>query len=313
MRPGDWARYVYVMKVLASTTLALLLVAGTALAQELNCRVRIQTLSAQAVDRSVFQSLEQNITQYMNTRRWTNEDYEPGERISCVLNIVITSVPSVERFEGTCQVQAIRPTYGTNYETVVLNFNDPDFNITYNSFQPLEYSEVTFTGNLTALLNTYAMLILGFDHDSFEPGGGIPYFQRALNMVNLASSGGAAERGWRAADGTRNRYWLIENLLNNSYAALHDIQYVYHRKGLDQMAKNAAAARTVVAGCVDQLEKLFRFNPNVYAIRVWLDAKSNELTLLYANATPEQKARFLEVMSIVDPSNMNTYERVQAR
>ena len=251
------------------------------------------------------------MAQYLNTRRWTNEDYDPQERISCVLNIVIGRSSSNERFEGTCQVQAIRPTYGTNYESVVLNFNDPDFNITYNALTPLEYSEVTYVSNLTAILNTYALLILGFDHDSFEAGGGIPYFQRALNMINLAAN--ANERGWRASDGTRSRYWLVENLLNNSYLALHDIAYTYHRKGLDRLAEDPAGARTAVAQCIDQLEKLFRFNPNVYAIRVWLDAKSNELTLLYSKASPEQKARFLEVMALVDPSNMNTYERVQGR
>ncbi len=285
--------------------------AGLARAQELNCRVRIQAPSAQAIDRTVFQNLERDITQYMNARRWTNEDYEPHERISCVLNIVIGTATANERFEGTCQVQAIRPTFGSNYESVLLNFNDPDFNITYTAFTPLEYSEVTYVSNLTAILNTYALLILGFDHDSFEQGGGIPYFQRALSMVNLAANAG--ERGWRSNEGTRSRYWLVENLLNNSYTALHDITYTYHRKGIDQLSKNPATGRSAVAESIEQLDKLFRFNPNVYAIRVWLDAKSNELTLIYTNANAEQKARFLEVMAVVDPSNMNTYERVQSR
>lgn len=289
--------------------LLLSLLASTGDAQELNCRVRIQTPNAQAIDRSVFQSLERDITQYMNGRRWTNTEYDPQERINCSLTIVFTSVPSVERFEGTCQVQVVRPTYGSTYETLVLNFNDPDFNISYNSFQPLDFSEVTYVSNLTALLNAYAFLILGADADSFEPGGGIPHYQRALAVVNLAQTGN--EKGWRAPDGVRNRYWLVENLLNNSYSALHDITYTYHRKGLDLMGTRPEEARKNIAGCIDQLEKLFRFNPSVYAIRVFLDGKSNELTLIYMKASPEQKARFLEVMALVDPSNMNTYERAR--
>jgi Domain of unknown function (DUF4835) len=278
-------------------------------AQELQCRVSVQATTVQGVDRSIFQRLEQDVARYLNSRRWTEDLFEPTERIKCSITILISSATEGgTRLGGTAQVQATRPVYGGSYETVVLNLQDKDFNITYAPFQALDFSEAVYSTNLAALLNYYAYMILGVDYDTFSPGGGIPFYQRAQNMVALATPGG--EAGWKASDGQNNRYWLTENLLNNSYRASHDILYRYHREGLDQLAATPDAGRTSILASLQQLQQLFQGNPNVYWVRVFLDAKTAELTNVLRGGSAAQKEQFLEIMRTVDPSNLSTYRQV---
>lgn len=287
--------------------LALLLVGSLrSQAQELNCRVSVQVTTVQGIDRSIFQRLENDIAQYLNNRRWTNDTYAPNERIECSLSILIgTADINNNRYEGTAQVQATRPVYGANYQTVTLNFQDKNFSINYAPFTALNFSEAAYNGNLVTLLNYYAYLILGYDYASFSPGGGVQYFQRAQNQVNLASNSG--EAGWRPADGRSSRYWLTENLLNNSYRALQQVIYLYHRQGLDQLAENGDTGRDAILVSLEELQKLFQQNPDVYAIRVFLDAKTFEIANLMKGAREDQQQRFLDIVRQVDPSNLGTY------
>ncbi len=290
-----------------SLALALLPLAA-AQGQELNCRVSVQVTTVQGVDRSIFQRMETDIAQYLNNRRWTTDVYQASERINCSITILISTADQPNnRYEGTAQVQATRPVYGSSYETVSFNFQDRFFNVVYAPFQALDYSEAAFTGNLTALLNTYALLILGFDYASFSPGGGIPYFQRAQNMANLAASSSA--QGWRANDGRNTRYWVVENLLNNAYRQLHSLIYTYHREGLDQMAEKPKEGRAAIVRALRELLGIFQSNPDVYLVRVFLDAKTYELANLMKGAPPEQQQELLDILRVLDPSNLGTYRQ----
>ena len=277
-------------------------------AQEFVCRVQLLTPTIQGVDRNIINQLQQDILQYMNNRKWSNDKFEVNERIKCSMTITITGLPSPDRFEGTMQVQVIRPVYNSSYETLLLNFQDRDFKINYVPFQALEYSENSYVNNLTSILNFYASVILGMDYDSFSKGSGIPFFQRAQNILNLAANAG--EPGWKAFDNTRNRYWLVENLLNNSYGLIHDIYYRYHREGLDKMESDINSARGKILECVLDLQKLFVQNPNIYIVQVFIDSKSDELTRIFKKAQPNEKQQFIRVMEQVDPSNLNNYKSI---
>lgn len=285
-----------------------LLLSQPLLGQELNCRISIQAPTAQTIDPQVLQQMQADMGQYINRRQWTETNYQNFERIDCSITIILATVTNGDRFEGTAQVQAQRVAFNTNYQTLTLNFQDPHFVAIYNPTVALEYSETAFQNNLTALLNFYAMMIIAFDRDSYSPGGGTPFFQRAQQVVGLSASSGLP--GWRAIDGSRSRYWLAENMLNNSYRNLHTILYQYHRSGLDVMAEDPIAGREAIINAVQSLEQLFRRNPNVYAVRVFLDTKGQELTSIFQNGTPQQKQLFLRAMEVIDPSNLSTYQRV---
>lgn len=278
------------------------------LAQEFNVRVNIQTPNSQGVDRNNINRLRQDIANYLNTRRWTGETVAPHERINVIVTIVLSANPGQDRYEGTMQVQASRPVYGSTYETLLLNFQDRDFRVTYQQFQPLQYSENTFVSSLVSILNFYAWTVLGMDADTFAPQGGTEFHQKAQAEVLLAQNSG--EIGWRPADGLNTRYWVNENLLNGSYAGIRDVLYQYHRSGLDQMADRPAQGREAVLTGMEQLQDVFQRNPNAFLVRVVMDTKMGELPRLFATGTPEQKRRLLNVVQVLDPSNLSMYQAI---
>ncbi len=284
---------------------------GQIKAQELQCQVTIQAPRLQSLDRSILEQLKQAITQYLNQNKWTNDHFEPHERIRCNITIIIQTNPSVDRFEGTMQIQVIRPVYASTYETVIFNYIDKDFKINYNPMQPLQFSTTTYIDNLTSILNFWAYMILGFDYDSFGKGSGIPYFRKAQEILNLAQESG--ESGWKALDGTNNRYWVLENMLNGSYQVLHQVYYDYHRKALDHMYQDVDQGREIVLQCLDQLRKLFQSNPNTIMPRIFVRTKTQELVQMFRNATDLQKQRFLQIIRQLDPANMRYYNQIKER
>lgn len=279
-------------------------------AQELNCFVQIQAPNVQGIDRSVFKQMENDITRYLNQNKWTKDEFAPHERIKCQITITINKVPSIDRFEGSMQIQVIRPVYNSTFESVILNYQDKDFNVNYTPFQTMQFSPTTYVSNLTSILNFWAYMILGFDYDSFGKGDGIPYFQQAQQMLNIAQESG--EKGWNAMDGTNNRYWIVENMINSSYNTIHEVYYLYHRKGLDQMYQNVEMGREAVLNALEKLRQLYLQNPNIIIAKVFTTSKVQELTQMFRQATPQQKQRFLSIMRTLDPGNMQYYERIQA-
>lgn len=288
----------------------MLLLLSALCAQELLPVVNIQAPGIQGIDRTLLQQLQRDITQYLSTNRFSEDAFAPNERIKCLINIVITGLPSPTRFEGTMQVQAIRPVYMSTYETLTFNFNDPDFRIEYSATQTLQFSENTYLDNLTALLNFYAYMILGADYDSFGPEAGIPFFQKAQQILNLAAAN-SAEPGWQPGGNfLRSRYWILENLLNNSYKAYHGLIYRYHREGLDKMYKDPTAAREVLLEVLQGMVKFSQENPNSTLVRLFVDTKSTELMQIFRKSTAEQKQRFVAAMRLIDPNNLSVYENL---
>lgn len=280
------------------------------LGQELLPIVNIQAPGIQGIDRSLLQQLQQDITQYLSTNRFSEDVFAPNERIKCLFNIVITALPNPTRFEGTMQVQAIRPVYNSTYETLTFNFNDPDLRINYTATQTLQFSENTYIDNLTALLNFYAYMILGMDYDSFGPESGMPYFQKAQQILNLAAAN-SSEPGWQPTGNfLRSRYWIMENLLNSSYKAFHTLFYRYHREGLDKMHKDPAAAREALLQVLQEMVKFSQENPNSTLIRLFVDTKGTELMQIFRRSLPEQKQRFVAAMRQLDPNNLSVYENL---
>ncbi len=299
------------MRLLVSSLLFVLLSLGwqsTLYAQELFCTVTIDANRIQS-DRQVFEDMEKNISEYINFTKWTGDDFTTQERIRCNLQIVVRERAAVDYFLCEANLQVFRPVYNTTYETVLLNVRDPSFNFRYVAFQNLQFVQNTYTDNLTALLNYYCFLILGFDYGSFSSNGGIPFFQQAQEIVNLAASS-SQESGWKARESNRNRYWQIENLLNSSYQGFHQMLYQYHRQGLDQMEKNPQQARRAILATLQELQKLQKQNPLLILNKNFLDAKQNELVSVFTNAFVNDKKTFTQIMQEVDPSNMAAYNSV---
>jgi len=279
-------------------------------AQQLNCSVSIDYNQAGGQsDRMIYQDMQQAITEYINFQEWNSDEMEFFERIRVNFRIIVNQRPSADYFRCTGNIQIYRPTYNSTYETVLVNINDNNFNFRYVIGQPLQFNENIYTDNLTALLNYYAYIILGFDYGSFGKGEGKQYFKKAQEWVSLAAS--SPEQGWNSAGiAQNNRFWLAENLTNSSYSPFHDLLYNYHRMGLDQLTENIPRARRTILDGLRDLQKLVRTNPLLMISRMFLDAKSDELIKVFNGAFVNDKKAFVELMQDIDPKNSDKYNAV---
>lgn len=277
-------------------------------AQELNCKVDVNSDQVPGSDKRVFESMKTALYEFINNRKWTNDVYKLEERIDCNILINITARPETDRFDATIQVQARRPVYKSSYNSVLLNYEDKDFSFNYLESQPLDFSDNTYISNLTSVMSYYAYLILGLDYDSFALNGGTPYLQKALAVVNNAQNSG--EKGWKAFDGTKNRYWLINNMLDASFVPLRECMYNYHRKGLDIMVDNKDAGRAVILENIESLRKVHEAKPLSFSLAVFFISKSEELINIFSGGTSDEKSKIILVLNDIDPTNSNKYQRI---
>ncbi|WP_127126790.1 DUF4835 family protein [Pseudoflavitalea rhizosphaerae] len=283
-------------------------------AQELNARVSINAgrVSSQT-DKKVFSTLQNTINNFLNNRKWTNETFQANEKINCNFLVNILEAQPGNVYKATLTVQAARPVFNTNYETPLINFQDDGLTFRYVEFQPFEFNDNRVSGsdplvsNLSAVFAYYVYMILGLDFNSYSLRGGDPYFQKAQNVVNNAPENRDIT-GWKAFDGLRNRYWLVENLVNNRYNSIHDAMYSYYRLGMDHMYENENEGRTAVLNTLSMLNSLNNDIGNTMIIPFFLQGKSQELIKIFKKATPEEKQKARDILQKIDISNANTYK-----
>jgi hypothetical protein len=290
------------------------LFSAAANAQELNARVTVVSdRVGNTVNKNVFITLQKALTTFLNTKKWTTDVFAPNEKIDC--NFLLNLEPGADAnvYNASLTVQAARPVFNSSYISPIINFKDADVTFKYIEFQQLVFNENSVSGsdalasNLTAIFAYYADVIIGFDYLSFSPNGGTTYFTKAQNIVNNAPDGRGIS-GWKAFDGIRNRYWLIENLLNSRYAAMQDIYYRYYRLVLDKMYDDQVAARAELINILNLLNSYNTDNPNTMINQFFFQGKSNELIQILSKGTPQDKARALELLPKLDITNTAQYK-----
>jgi len=292
--------------------LLMALAAGTAVSQELYCNVQVSAQKIQGSNREVFQNMQRDIYEFMNSMVWTDNIFSFSERIECNLLINLDEQLSADEFRGTVQIQLSRPVYNTTYKSTVLNFVDNNFQFRYVEFQPLEFNPNSHTSNLVSVLAYYAYLLIGMDFDTYSQGGGTPYFQVAEKIVINAQN--APEQGWKPYDGSRNRnrYWLVKNILDSEYSGVRQFIYLYHLRGLDRMESDMTRARTEIYESLRRLQEVYRQRPDpfMYYMTVVLDAKAEEIVNIFSQAFPEEKNRVVQVLTEIDPANETKYKKI---
>lgn len=291
-----------------------LLSAEIAGAQELNAKVTVvASRVGTSVNRKTFTTLQTALNNFMNNRKWSADAFAPNERIDCnfLLNLEEGSEPNV--YSASLTIQAARPVFNSSYQSPIINFKDDNVGFKYAEFQQLEFNENRVTGNdalvsnLTAVFAYYANMILAFDYGSFAPKAGNPYFLKAQNIVNNAPDGRGIS-GWKAFDGLRNRYWLVENILNARYTAMQDAYYNYYRLGMDKFYDDPNLARTEILSVLAAIDKFNSDNPNTMINQFFFQGKANELISIFVKALPQDKARALELLPRIDVSNAGKYK-----
>ncbi len=276
---------------------------------ELNARITINSDKIQGTDKSVFTTLQTALTEFVNNRRWTDATFAVNERIDCSMTIIL-SEQSDNSYKGEIQVQATRPVYNSSYLTTLFNYRDTELDFEYAQFEQLEYNENSLSSNLTATVMFYIYVILGLDFDSFSPLGGKAYFERAQQIVNMAQSQGTWS-GWKAFDKDDNRHGLITALTDNTSEKFRNFWYTYHRKGLDEMAGNPDRGRTTIIEALPVLKEVKSARPTSVIMRVFSDAKLDELVLIYSKATTQEKQEGYKLLYELYPTETKRLESLQ--
>jgi hypothetical protein len=289
------------------------------LGQDLQARVTINVnkdkVSSQ-VDRKIFQTLQTALTNFINNRKWTNDVFQPAERIQCSFLFNINEVSGTSLFKASLTVQAARPAFNSSYQCPLINYMDENLVFRYQEFQPIEFNENRVQGtdplaaNLTAVVAYWVYIILGFDYDSYSLRGGDLYFKKAQYIVNNAPESRDIT-GWKNFESLRNRYWLTENLNSNRFALFHDALYSYYRNGMDIFYENEEAGRNGIFNCLNFLGTLNAENPNSMVIQFFFQGKSTELVKIFSKASRELKDKALHLLLKLDITNARLYNELK--
>ena len=290
-------------------TIILIFIYSNIFSQELICNVRVLANQIQSSDKQKFNTLQEDIREFINNRKWTNEVFQTEERIEFSIMININEELSSDEYKGTIQIQYSRPVYNSSYSSPIFNYIDEDFQFKYIQFNKIEFNENNHTSNLSSVLSFYVYTIIALDYYSYSVDGGSYYMQKAQNIVNNAQ--GAQERGWKAYESNKNRYWIAEEILDAKYSSFTEVLYNYHRNGLDNMFEDNQKGRGAITESLELLRKIKRQNPTTFILQLFFDAKSSEITNIYSNAFSDEKARILNLLTELDPSNISKYNKIK--
>lgn len=280
----------------------------TVKAQELYCNVEVSSAQIQGTDKRVYESMRNAVFEFMNNQIWTNYNFKDNEKIECSILINITERPSNDYFLADMTLALRRPVYNSTYNSVLLNFIDKDIEIDYIENQPLDFNVGMFSSNLTSILAYYAYLMIGLDFDSFIMNGGDPFYETASLIVNNAQSSNYT--GWKSAEGTKNRFWLLENLTNPAYSGIRSFLYEYHRLGLDLMYEKPEEGRAAILKTLEYLQKVKQSRPGLLILQVISDSKRDEFVNIFSEGTPAEKSNSVKFLIEIDPSNAMTYQKI---
>ena len=274
--------------------------------QELNCNVQVIAPTIANVEASIFESLEDGVREFMNGRRWTNDNFAFEERIECTMQITISKAIGSTKFSGSIQIQSNRPVYNSDYNTPLLFSNDGDLEIDWLDGTSILFNPGQHRDNLSSILAYYAYIIIGMDYDSYGMESGTEFYLKAQTIVANAQNAGG--QGWRASQGKQNRYWLVENILSQTFRPLRYCLYNYHRNGMDLLYDDVEAARLNIGDAIIQMRSTNRIRPSSYNLQVFFLAKSDEIIKLFEPAPEAERVRLLPVLKQMDPGNIAKYD-----
>lgn len=285
------------------------LLATRTFSQDIYARVQIAAPLLQNTNERTLDALSLSISDFLNTRKWSSNNFQVSERIECNFIITITEWDGSSSFKAEAQIQSSRPIFGTSYNSTVFNINDKDFDFIYSEGQAVEFSDQNYINNLSSLLAFYAYVIVGMDYDTFSKFGGTDYYNKAQVVLNNTQS--SPNKGWKAFENLKNRFWLIENLQNRAYNPIRETLYTYHRQGLDVMSDNLTKGRKAIISTLSQLQKIDKQKQGSILNQLFFTAKADEFVNVLRSADPQDKVKAYNTLSEIDPTNASKYESLK--
>jgi len=281
-------------------------------AQELNAQVIVEAPKLQQADPRIFTTLESDLQEFLNGRKWTEDAFKVEEKINCSFHLAITEESALNIYSAKLTIQSSRPILNSGYESVMFNHIDNQMKFEYVEFQPVQFNDNSFTSDLSSIIAFYAYMILAYDYESFAPNGGDPFFIKAQNVVSNAQR--SPIKGWKAMEDSRhqNRYWLVEDILNNQHKKLRQAYYQYHRAGLDLMNENVEQGRNAIWAAIQLLKTTNQAARMSMAVDVFVNSKKDEIISIFKHSSvaSAEKVRVMNAMASIDPSNIQQYSKI---
>jgi hypothetical protein len=289
--------------------LIILLLSLQSKAQDLNAKVQVLSPTIQNTNKRPLEVLEQAIVEFLNNRKWSTLELKSQERIDCNFVINVKEWDGSSNFKCEAQILSSRPIFGTSYNSTILSVNDKNFEFSYTEGQPLDFSDQNFQNNLSSLLAFYAYVIVGLDADTFSKLGGTDYFNKAQDVLNNAQN--APFAGWKAFENLKNRYWIIENILNRTYLPIRNLLYNYHRLGFDIMVEDPNKARKNMAAAIIGLNELDKQKQGYILNQIFFSAKGDEIVDVFSKSDPLERTKIYNALVDADPANTSKYEALK--
>jgi hypothetical protein len=276
-------------------------------AQQLNCVVTVNAQKLPNSSQSVFKNLQTSLNEFVNKTDWTTQVLKQNERISCSMLITIDS-NTADDFTATLQVQSSRPVYNSSFSTPVVNINDKNFVFKYTEFENLQYDPNSFNSNLISVISFYANYIIGMDADTFVSESGNTYLETAQTITNVAQQGGY--KGWSQSDGKQSRYFLITDLLSQTFSEVRQSNFSYH-SGLDSMTGDLKSAKEKIKTSLLNFSKINASKPNAYLTQTFFDAKADEIVSIFSGGPSLDITDLVDNLNRVSPLNSSKWAEIR--
>ena len=284
-----------------------LLFSSFILSQELNSEVIIDARQTGSENLQIFKTLESQLSEFINNTTWTDKSVRQNEKINCSFYLNITSYEN-DFFEGTIQIQSFRPVFNSSYNSPTYNFNDRNFTFNYQQFQNFTFNENQFENNLVSVIAFHIYIILGIDADTFKLNSGTSFFEQAQKILNFSQQKGF--KGWGPADGLQSRYYLIDNILSNTYKEFRTCMYNYHLKGLDNMVTQSKKAKQEIVNSILLLDQLYKRRPNSYISRIFFDSKSDEILDIFSGGPKIPITNLISTLTKIAPNHSDKWRNI---
>lgn len=278
--------------------------------QEINCDVSViaPTLASSPANTEIMEALKSSVFEFVNSKQWTDDVYGEEERIDMSILINVKTYSS-SNFTASIQISSSRPVYNSDYKTRLFNFNDEQLTFTYNRGEALIFTQDRHVNNLSDVVAYYVYMALGYDYDSFSEKGGTKYFMKAQQIVGRCQN--APEPGWKPTDGKKNRFTLVDNVLNNAFVNLRKCYYNYHRKGFDELYGNNEKAIEEIVNALNLLQQIHKVQPNSINVQIFFTAKADEIVALFEDMDETTKNKVYAIVSKLDPGNISKYNKMR--
>jgi hypothetical protein len=290
---------------------ALLAIGGSRLAaQEIDATVTVDAQRLPLSSQQEVAGFAEEMRRYLNTTRWTNEEWE-GDKVGMNFSVIFDNVTPDGIYTARVLAGSQRGIYKSTNQSPMMKVLDEGWTFHYSRNQPFQ-QDLSRYDELTGLIDFYVYIALGLDFDSYGYLGGSAMFARAMQIAERAQVRQDLS-GWstQTTPGSYSRYGFVRELTDLRFSPLRKFIYDYHYIGLDGLARDRGAALDSINNSLGELVKTIdRLVQPTTIVRVLNDAKNIEYSQLFIGYNDPMVWKKL---LYIDPGHQSVYEAARNR